>query len=108
MSNLNPSYPLTISAEIIGTEVVRTNGGSGYVGNMGTIVEIDEEKGRVRVAWRSCLSTDLNRFDATLPRTWVKLNAIHPTFRPYTFTVVKKKPRSRFEPSYDALRFSAL
>lgn len=67
----------------IGLEVVRSKGDY-VVGRTGNILEIDDEKKRVRVEW--CING----------RTWVKVDSIEPTSIPYEIkTFYEDKFRNR-------------
>lgn len=54
----------------INTEVIRIDGGY-TVGRIGNVIELDEARGRVRVAWNN------------EPRTWVGIKSIELTATPY-------------------------
>jgi hypothetical protein len=59
----------TLTQLEIGTEVVRSKGDY-VVGRVGNVIEIDEEKNRVKVSWG----------------TWVSVTAVEPTSIPYEIT----------------------
>lgn len=60
----------------IGQEVVRSKGDY-VVGRIGEIIEKNEEKQRVRVAWQG------------ENRTWVAVTSVEPTFIPYEIIPTK-------------------
>lgn len=57
-------------------EVVRSKGDY-VVGRIGNIIDLDNEKGRVRVDWRG------------LNKTWVKIDCIEPANIPYEIIPAK-------------------
>lgn len=61
----------------IGQQVVRSKGDY-VVGRIGEIIERDEIKNRVRVAWQG-----------KYPRTWVSVDSVEPTFIPYEIIPIK-------------------
>lgn len=71
----------------IGTEVIRKDG-QGYVGRIGTVLEIDEIKNRVRVQWLR-MYNDSPEMDRQFTRTWVSEESIAPTSIPYEIEIVQ-------------------
>lgn len=93
----------------IGSQVVRTNGGLFYIGRIGTVIEMDGE--RVRVDWTHQHSkTDPSIvLERENPRTWIKVDSLHPTSIPYTMTkCMTKKRRNSLYPPERTLRFQII
>jgi len=79
----------------IGSEVVRTKGKDDFIGRIGTVIEMDGE--RARVDWTHQHSyPDGEVLERKRPRTWLKVDSLHPTAIPYTLEwLIKPFTRAR-------------
>jgi len=88
-----PRQTMTTQKFEIGQEVIRIDGGY-TVGNIGTVVEIDEN-GRVRVYWDKVARVDGQVAPAFDPRrTWVKPTSVRSTNATYTVGLRKWRDKN--------------